>query len=73
MPVCPDSEMKFDISPIESSVRWAGVVEQCQVTEVADFEGIRVRGRRATESTDYCPSLLTRVTSIAAKVTTAFE
>lgn len=57
--------MKFGIFPVEGGDTWSGVVDQCQVAERVGFETCWVNDHQATESDNYWPSPLTRLTSIA--------
>lgn len=57
--------MKFGIFPIEGGERWDGVVEQCQTAEQFGFESCWVNDHQVTESENYWPAPLTRLTSIA--------
>lgn len=57
--------MKFGIFPVEGGDSWAGVTEQCQLAETVGFESCWVNDHQVTESDNYWPAPLTRLTSIA--------
>lgn len=57
--------MKFGIFPIEGGSSWEGVAEQCQLAENVGFESCWVNDHQVTESDNYWPAPLTRLTSIA--------
>lgn len=56
--------MMFGIFPIEGGSSWNGVVEQCQLAEDIGFKSCWVNDHQVTESDNYWPAPLTRLTSI---------
>lgn len=57
--------MKLGVFPVEGGESWDGVVEQCRLAEEVGFESCWVNDHQVTESENYWPAPLTRLTSVA--------